>query len=408
MTATKFSSIFLLLCLSLLSAGCWNSRELSDMGIVIGMGIDKMPETNQYRVSFQIVNPGAISMGSRSGGGGRGAMPVTVYSDTGHTLFSALRKTSQKVSRQLFFAHIQLIVIGESLAREGIGELFDVIERSHEFRLNSPIIISRETDAESILRMILPLESTSAKGISKRMEITTNVWAQTVNVEVKDVIKALSGPGEPAISGVLITKDPKIGGSKSNLEETKLPSILVIKGVALFNQGKLVDWLDGNKARGVLWILNKMKGTVLNVPCEDKKEGTSIELIRSNTGIKVRMENGDPVFHIAIREEGNVSEVHCPVDLSKRKEIVKLQHQWADETKKEVVEAIKAAQAKKIDLFGFGDAVKRTYPKGWSKMENDWPALFAQSKIEVQVQAYLRRTGMRTKPYMKKEPGALS
>ncbi|MBD0382926.1 Ger(x)C family spore germination protein [Paenibacillus sedimenti] len=405
MRATKFSSIFLLLCLSLLLAGCWNSRELSDMGIVVGMGIDKMPETNQYRVSFQIVNPGAISMGSRSGGG-RGAMPVTVYSDTGHTVFSALRKTSQKVSRQLFFAHIQLIVISESLAKEGIQDLFDVIERSHEFRLNSPIIISRETDAESVLKMILPLESTTAKGISKRMEITTRVWAQTVNAEVKDVIKALSGPGEPAISGVLITEDPKIGGSKSNLEKTKLPSYLVIRGVALFEQGKLVHWLDGDKARGVLWILNKMKSTVVNIPCEDKKEGTSIELIRSNTQIKVRMENDNPVFHIAIREEGNVTEVHCPVDLSKREEIVKLQNQWADETKKEVMESIKAAQSKKIDIFGFGDAVKRTYPKGWSKMEKDWPTMFAESKIEVQVQAYVRRTGMRTKPYLKKEQSA--
>jgi spore germination protein KC len=109
------------------------------------------------------------------------------------------------------------------------------------------------------------------------------------------------------------------------------------------------------------------------------------------------------VFHIHIQEEANVSEVRCPLDLSKVKEIAKLEKQLALETKKEVMKAVKAAQSEKSDILGFGDAVYRANPKAWSKMKKDWSKTFAESKVDVQVDAFLRRSGMRLKPYLSEQ-----
>jgi spore germination protein KC len=214
-----------------------------------------------------------------------------------------------------------------------------------------------------------------------------------------DVVKALIGQGEVAISGIRIVGTVNVGGSKTNRDHSKLPTYIQIDGIALFKDKKLVKWLDGKEARGILWVRNKMKGTIVNVACKDKKEGTSIELIRSETKMKVNMVNGRPVFQIVIEEEGAVNEVHCPIDLSKHEEIAKLQDLWAEETEKEVIEAIKVAQGKKSDIFGFGEEVGRTYPKMWKKMKADWSELFAQGKIEVHAEAIIRRTGMRGKPH---------
>jgi spore germination protein KC len=395
MKATKPACIILLLSVTLLMNGCWNSRELNDIAVVVGLGIDKVHETNKYQLTFQIIIPSNVAQESKGGGGG---IQVVVYSETDSTLFGALRKASQKVPRQLFFAHIQQVIIGEALAKDGIGEIFDLFGRSHEIRLTSPILVTRGTDAETVLRITLPLEKNPSAGLAKRLELTNEIWAQNVNVTVKDVIEEMHGQGEAAISGVRIVGDSEMGKSKSNLEQTKLPSYFKIEGVALFKDQKLVKWLDGQEARGTLWIQNKMKGTVVNIACMDKKEGTSVELVRSQTKVKIDIDNGRPIFRISIDEEGVVNEVHCPIDLSKRKELIKIQKQWAEVTKKEVMEAVMVAQGKKSDIFGFGEEIRRTNPKVWKEMKGKWPEMFAEGKIEVQVEAYIRRTGMRKKP----------
>lgn len=366
------------------------------MAVVVGMGIDKVPDKEKYRLTFQIIIPSNVSLGSKGAGAG---LQVVTYSESDATLFGALRKTSQKVPRQLFFAHIQQLVIGEYLAKEGIGELFDFFERTHELRLISPVLIARGTDAESILNLELPLEKDPSVGLAKRLEITNKIWGQNVDVKVKDIIKEMFGNGEATISGVRIVGDPKIKNSKYNLEHTKLPSYFKIEGVALFKDKKLVKWLDGEEARGTLWTQNKMKGTVLNIACKNIKEGTSVELVRSKTRVKIDMDNGRPVFHINIKEEGVVNEVHCPIDLSKREEIIKLQRQWSEKTEKEVVKAVKAAQSEKSDIFGFGEEISRSNRKVWKDIKENWPEKFAEGRIEVHAVAFLRRVGMRNKPY---------
>jgi spore germination protein KC len=64
---------------------------------------------------------------------------------------------------------------------------------------------------------------------------------------------------------------------------------------------------------------------------------------------------------------------------------------------------VKVAQSEQSDIFGFGEAVHRTNAKAWEKMEKEWGKMFAESKVDVTVDAFLRRTGMRLKSYLSKE-----
>jgi spore germination protein KC len=381
--------LVILLCFSLALSGCWNSRELNDLAIVIGMGIDWLPKAKQFRVSFQVVNPSIVSPGMKSGGG-KGDSPIIVYSETENTLYSALRKASQRVSRQLFFSHTQLLVIGEPLAKKGIGQLFDFFDRSHEFRLNTPVIISRGDTAENLLRTITPLEKATAGGIAKRLRVTESVWAHSVYTEVRDVITALSGTGDFALSGIRNKKNTKTGG-------------LEIQGIGVIKKGKLTGWLHGNRTVGILIVRNEIKSTILDLYCRNQKDTISAEMVKSEAQLKVTMKSGMPAFHIRIKEEGNVNEVHCPLDLDNKKTMVDLQQQWAKKTKLEVTEAINAAKKDNSDIIGFGDAVKRAAPAQWKSMEKNWGDVFPRVKFDVQVEALLRHTGMRSNSYIPKK-----
>lgn len=377
--------------------GCWNSRDLGDLGIVMAMGVDKVPKTKEYRVSFQIVNAGEVAAGTTGGGG----VPVTVYSGTGSTLFEAIRKTSQKVPRQLFFAHISVIVIGETLAKEGIQELYDFFERSHEVRMTSIILVARESTAESVISIMMPMDKIPANSATGKMKFTEKVWSENIKYQIDEVIKALVSEGrEPIISGVKTVGSPQVGKKMSNKEESKVPTYIEIKGIALFREGKLIRWLDSREARGTVWIRDKMKSTIVNLDCQEKKEAIAIEIIRSETKVKAEIRNGKPTFHIRIREEGTIGEVKCGIDLSKPDEIEKLEKELEKETEKEVMAAVKAAQREKSDIFGLGETLNRKYPKAWENLKKEWDETFSESQVHVDVEGYLRRPGMRMKPYL--------
>ncbi|TYP76527.1 Ger(x)C family spore germination protein [Paenibacillus methanolicus] len=397
---TKRICILLLMFQFLLVTGCWNSRELRDLAIVVGIGVDRIEGSDQYRVSFQLVNPRAAT-GGKVGGSSISEIPNIVFTSDDHSMFSALRKTTQKVPRQLFFAHSQLLVIGESLAKEGVSDVLDFFERSHEMRLNTSVVIARGASAESILKVITPLSPTSATAIIGRLKVATDVWAHNVNEDIGSVIKKLAGGGEPAISGIRILGSPTQGRAKSNLDYSKPPTILELKGVSLFSEGKLVGWVEGKSARGVVWALNQMKSTNVSFPCEDGEKGVSIEVIRSFTKIRSRIVDGSPRLSVKVKEEGSLSEAQCKVDPGSNEDMMKLRRHLAEETKAEIRMALKAAQAKKSDIFGFAAEVKRTSPKYWKTIEGDWPSIFADCEIDVDVEAYVRRTGMRTKSLMK-------
>ncbi|GJM76971.1 hypothetical protein HMSSN036_91870 [Paenibacillus macerans] len=53
------ASLILLLSIILLTTGCWNRRELNELGIAVAAGVDK--EGDHYRLSVQVVDPGQVT-----------------------------------------------------------------------------------------------------------------------------------------------------------------------------------------------------------------------------------------------------------------------------------------------------------------------------------------------------------
>jgi spore germination protein KC len=388
------------LILSLILTGCWNSRELNDLAIVSGIGIDQTADNGEFRITFQIVNPSASST---SMGSGNGMPAVTVFSASDRTIFGALRKASKRATRQLFFAHSQLVVVGESLARSGIEGLFDIFERSHELRLNSPVLISRNSDAASVLKILTTLESLPSMGVVKKMQNTSRVYGENRNMNVFEIINGITGEGDLTINGLRLIGDPSDGMKKSSLEQSETKAGTIMSGLGVFKDDKLIYWMDGPAARGTQWVLNKVIETNIDIASDDKEEDTAVNVFYSKTSVKVEVKNGIPVFHLHIREEGIVNETGSYVDLSLKEEIVKLEAKLEEKTKAEVELAIRTAQASKTDIFGFGNELKRTDPAVWEKVGKEWSTAFAQGELDIQVEAYIRSTGMRLKPYMAPE-----
>src|SRR5699024_3079842 len=121
---------FIFICLFLLTS-CWSRREFNELSIAYGLGIDK--EDGEYIVSAQVINPEQISGQSQQSQGGGSSSPVLLYEERGKTLLHTIRKMSKTSPRKIYVAHLYILVIGEKLAKEGLGDTLDFLYRDEEF-----------------------------------------------------------------------------------------------------------------------------------------------------------------------------------------------------------------------------------------------------------------------------------
>lgn len=287
------------------------------------------------------------------------------------------------------------------MAREGLEEVFDLMERDPEPRMTTRVFIARDSDAETLLKTLTPIENIPANAILGKLKTTGKVFAENYEVEIDDVIRGLlTKGGGPVISGIKLTGDTQVGPNRLNIEQTDVPAELIVSGMGVFKEGKLVGWMEDGEARGVSWINNKMQSSIVNLDCEKKKDAIAIEILRSKTKVKAKIKGDQPIIRIDIHEIGAVGEAMCSIDLSKSEELRKLEKQWNEKVKGEVLEAVKKAQDLETDILGFGEAVERADPNAWKKMEKEWDGIFATCEVEVKVESRLRRSGEITKPYL--------
>ncbi|NNU93698.1 Ger(x)C family spore germination protein [Geobacillus sp. NFOSA3] len=392
-------TLLLLLCATVLS-GCWSKKELTDLAFVIAVGIDKTKD-GKFAVTFQVVNPGNVA-GSTQRGGGSGGVPVSIYKATGDNLVEASRQASKKLSRLIYYAHTNLVVISEEVAKEGVDGLFDALERNSQFRSTAMVVIARHYSAEDALKILTPIDKISANQIIKTLQFSEKIWGQTIHVRVGEVINDLSSLGKaPIISGVEIVGSVPKGKRQTNVQASEPDARLNVNGLAIFKGDKLVGWVSGDTARGVLWILDKIEQTSVTIEWKQKKEAAAYKVVRAKTSVAAHMKKGKPSISVHIRAEGDIGEEFVSIDFANPKQIFALEKKAETSIKKEVVKAIEEAKKAKTDIFGFGDVVYRSYPQQWKTMKSDWnDRYFPQLEVNVTVEAFIRRTGLRTKSYI--------
>jgi spore germination protein KC len=388
----------LIMSLPILSA-CWNQKELTDLAFVMALGIDRGEDDDLYHISFQLVNPGNVSAGQTGGGQG---LPIAVYKSKGRTITEAARNATKKVSRRLYYAHTNLVVVSEEVARDRnlLLNLLDAFARDPEFRTTTEFLISRDSTAEEIVTTLTILDKLPVSKITKQLKATEAMLGENVSVSIDDIIDGIVGSGkEPIVNGYRLVGNKEEAKKATNLQQTTTEALLAADGLAVIKDGGLIDWIESTKARGVIWVLDKAKSTNITIRWKGKKNALSMVPIRSKTKVSTSFKNGKPVINIKLENEGWVSEANTAIDLMDPKVIGKIEKLVEKEIKKEIQASVKEAQKLKCDIFGFGDSVHKANPKLWKKLKGNWNDYFADLDVNVKVDSYVRREGVRTNPF---------
>lgn len=84
----------------------------------------------------------------------------------------------------------------------------------------------------------------------------------------------------PIISSFKVSGSKEKGEKMENVQSTSPEAIVEADGLAVIKEGKLVNWLEGKTARGVLWLRNKISRTYLTITLNHEKDAVTFDVIR--------------------------------------------------------------------------------------------------------------------------------
>ena len=260
----------MLLCVFMVFAlsGCLGGREINDLEIVIGMGVDKDEKTGDILLTAQIVNEDASGRTQGSSGGGEGKAYWNV-SCTGESIFEAVRKLTHKTGNRLFVSHNQAVIFGNDIASEGLQKYIDFFLRAHEMRPTVLILIA-EGRASDVMDAKPDTEKFPAMNIAKLVK-TYGYTSHLYKVNMKDFSECLMCSEKASFAPLITVSDNE--GSKD----------VFVPGMAVFKNGKMVGKLGHGEVRGVLWVLGKVKSGVITVPSPDGGGKAILEIIEAKS-----------------------------------------------------------------------------------------------------------------------------
>lgn len=383
--------IFLLVItlLLLLTASCWNRREVEDLGIVIGAAIDTAAAEGKIEATAQVIKPAQLKSPLPAGGSGNGGDvsaaqgPFVNVKAQGSSVFECIRNMTHTVDRKLFWAHNKVIIYSEDVSRIGIAKYLDLFLRDSEPYPTTWVLISKGK-ASRILDLQPSIEKVMGLELGKLIE-TQGANSQTVTVDVFEFAQRLISKTTAPIAPVVEIRE--INGSK-------LPHV---SGAAVFKKDRLAGFLNTfRETRGLLWVLGKVKSGIILIPCGDGKDNshTSLEIISSSASTSAQVEGGEIRIKVKVEVLCDVAEQMCLEDITKTKVLEDMAKRGKSAIGEEIKAALDKARSLNTDIFGFGDAVHRAEPRLWKNLEKEWDELFPELDVTLEIDLDLRRTGI--------------
>jgi spore germination protein KC len=402
------STLLLLIAISLSLTGCWSSHEINELAIINVMGVDRN-NAGDFEVSILTLRPDTLyARGGTAGGGGGGIAnsPFLVTTTTGKSLYDAMQKFSSVLAKRMYWAHMQVVVFGEDVAREGIEPVMDMLKRHDEFRPNVRVLFTKG-NAKDILMLQPKLENTLGSEIYKIIEygrfnstpIVSDVaeFMNDLSSDTKDVLTGeISIASNEGIKVESLTQEQK-QMMKQRKKDQQDPPGLSIRGLAVFKGGRLIGWLNHEEARGVSWLRGREQDGVVVLACPGKNKGTiSIEITESESQLTPRIVEGIPDMNVHISVNGTVREITCPDVHLESDQIERINRQLEQSIKQEITPVLNKVQKNwQSDIFGFGESIYHTYPKNWEVLAPHWrDRWLREMKVNVEIIANVSRSGL--------------
>lgn len=383
----KKSCAVLLCAAVLLLCGCWDQREMSEIGIVAGVAIDQDAVSGKSIITIQVVLPGNLQKDTA-----KDRKPYKNISGEGATLFDAERNLSGKYARIPFFHHNQIIIISEAAARNGVKPILDLFSRDMESDDSVMFAIAKGTTAREVLTYDSGTEKIPAIALRKFYKVFFRNPGSSCNT-ILEFNQSMHAVGINPVAGVFsFQNDIPPAESSGDTQDNELQFC----GSAVFADDKLLGFLDKGETTAYHFLKGDIVSAALDVPgLQNKTERITIQILHGYSRMDVSRSGTQIACNIALTVYANIGELNDNTDVTSADNIEKLEEELNQAIRTSAESVIAKTQADfRSDIFGIGQTLYRTHPADWKAVAAGWDTFYPNVRCSVTVKSTLIRSGM--------------
>ena len=375
---------FLILLLPLLS-GCYNYRELNELGITTAVSIDH--KDNNFYVIAEVINPIKQQDASSSNNS-----PFVNYNSSSSSLQDAFRKVVLESPRQLYAAQLEIIVLSEEVVNNHLEEVLEYFARDPEARTEIKIIVAKTEDSTKAITLQTLLTSLSSSNIIKSLDLQSKVLGMDYPVTLNELLNMYIDPYlEVVLPSMTLYGNYEIGDEKENITTSSPKAIVKIDGSTITKDNKILGYLDLEESKILNLINGKLKETIIKMNYYDGY------IIFEPNRIKVSRELDikNNIIKINISGYSKTKEIQSNINAKDPKEIEKLNKALNMELEKKITDTFNSIREKySTDVFGFQELYYRTDYKYFKENCTNWyEDIYPKIKLEVKANVRLYEKG---------------
>jgi spore germination protein KC len=375
---------FLILLLPLLS-GCYNYRELNELGITTAVSIDY--KDNNFYVIAEVINPIKQQDASSSNNS-----PFVNYNSSSSSLQDAFRKVVLESPRQLYAAQLEIIVLSEEVVNNHLEEVLEYFARDPEARTEIKIIVAKTEDSTKAITLQTLLTSLSSSNIINSLDLQSKVLGMAYPVTLNELLNMYIDPYlEVVLPSMTLYGNYEIGDEKENITTSSPKAIVKIDGSTITKDNKILGYLDLEESKILNLINGKLKETIIKMNYYDGY------IIFEPNRIKVSRELDikNNIIKINISGYSKTKEIQSNINVKDPKEVEKLNKALNMELEKKITDTFNSIREKYgTDVFGFQELYYRTNYKYFKENCTNWyEDIYPKIKLEVKANVRLYEKG---------------
>ncbi len=277
-------------------------------------------------------------------------------------------------SPALFFAHTEYLLIGQQMAAEDLAPALDLVARSQDMRLRTPVWLVQGGEAADAVKL-----GDDDRTVTQMLSALTEDMAQ-------------QGTGH-AFTCAEILQSFAENGAALAAACTAGDSALRPYGCGVLKGGKCVGWITAPADRGVALLMNLGgHGDVL-------LDGATLTIERSRAVFRPLWDNGKlTALDIELRLRAALTETDGKPGITLAADRAALEAALAEKAAGWCRDALKTCQTLQADALGLGSRLSEQSPGRWEEIRDDWDRLFPALPIHLSVTVSLDRTQDLTEP----------
>ena len=342
--------ILIIILTLLLCTGCFDYKEINDLAIINAIGVDY--EDDEYVITLEILNDQIDKDSSK----------ITSYTKVGHgkNLTSAIENAADKLSKQLIFNHIKLMILSKSIIEEKFENIIDLFLRNTYFRENFYVISATKNKPETLLNHTTneaPIASTAITDTLESIRYSSNT----------NVLKKFDEMVEEVITYGIDT-------CFSNI--TLKDNEFIVDGMSIFNNYSYKSNLSNEYVKIYNLLIDNFDRPTYTINYDNLSFTTAI----NNGKINAEINNGS--INVTGNLMGRIIDNDPKYNIRDPKNLERIDNDFTNLLNKKIPEFIKVLQDNNSDILGI---TRNYYKKTRTKDKDYWLKLDIKSKIKFNI-----------------------